>query len=689
MNDKKFSPHSFIVLILFLATISFGKLVSAGNWQQNVSVGGFNNVHIYTPSSQSSIGDGKALLIVLHGCVQPINNYLNAQLETAAEQYGMVVAVPDAMNKAGYSCWSYWQGTKSRSAGDYKNLINLANTLSNDSARNIDPDQVYIAGLSSGASFANTTACLAPDVFAGMGISAGPSIGTSSNGALGPCEAADVKARCESYAGSYQSHFATQIASIGHGDADTTVNQCYNRQNAEGMAAVYGVGELSGSQIISEGSRTADETLWQNGRVSMLWFNNLDHSWSGGQGASGDYISDASINYASYLGAFFTANNQRVDRNQGPVISSLSANDYGGGLAISGQAQDAETQVNSVSIAIYSLNTAPPSQVETLTASLSSNGNFSGNTSALSDGLYDIRAIATDDQSKAGDEQSITARVGPEPADTAPSISDVMVTVSGQCAVVSGYAVDVNQNLSSVTVNFSNGNIAADINGNQFSAEQCQLPGGQQQATVTASDTTNLSSSQTISFEVDAGVTGDYNKHIELGHIKWGDGYSECYLAFGTAEFTMREYSASNNQCEWIADGEPSCNGPVQACRNGGDDGGNYGGGNDGGGTTDPDTDGDGITDANDNCPNQANADQADNDGDGIGNVCDATPDGEVNCTDTSTSNYYHVNAGRATTDGSYAYAKGSGENMGLYNVYAQTTLREVSPGYFEIGSCP
>ncbi|SEA31585.1 esterase, PHB depolymerase family [Microbulbifer marinus] len=291
----------------------------AGSWQQNVTIGGFNDVHIYTPDNNSAIGHGKALLIVLHGCVQPIDNYVNANLEDAAEEFGMVVAVPEAMNKAGYSCWSYWQGTRSRSAGDYKNLINLANTLSGDANRGIDPDQVYIAGLSSGASFANSTACLAPDVFAGMGISAGPSIGTSPNGALGPCETADVTSRCSGYAGSYASHFATQIASIAHGEADTTVNRCYKEQNAEGMAGVYGVEQLPGINSVTEGSRTAAETLWQDGRVSMLSLNGVDHSWSGGEGASGGYISSTGINYARYLGRYFRDNNKRVDRNRGPI----------------------------------------------------------------------------------------------------------------------------------------------------------------------------------------------------------------------------------------------------------------------------------------------------------------------------------------------------------------------------------
>ena len=42
------------------------------------------------------------------------------------------------------------------------------------------------------------------------------------------------------------------------------------------------------------------------------------------------------------------------------------------------------------------------------------------------------------------------------------------------------------------------------------------------------------------------------------------------------------------------------------------------------------DTDGDGVTDGADNCPNNANADQANNDGDGLGDVCDADDDNDT-----------------------------------------------------------
>lgn len=46
-------------------------------------------------------------------------------------------------------------------------------------------------------------------------------------------------------------------------------------------------------------------------------------------------------------------------------------------------------------------------------------------------------------------------------------------------------------------------------------------------------------------------------------------------------------------------------------------------------------------------------------------------------------SNYAHVTAGRAHTTGGYVYANGSGQNMGLYNVFVTHTLRESPAGYF------
>ncbi|HJV70683.1 PHB depolymerase family esterase [Ideonella sp.] len=51
-------------------------------------------------------------------------------------------------------------------------------------------------------------------------------------------------------------------------------------------------------------------------------------------------------------------------------------------------------------------------------------------------------------------------------------------------------------------------------------------------------------------------------------------------------------------------------------------------------------------------------------------------------------SNYAHTTAGRAHQSGGYALANGSNQNMGLWNVFVTTTLKQTGPNYYVIGTC-
>ncbi|WP_296044648.1 PHB depolymerase family esterase [uncultured Alteromonas sp.] len=631
--------------LLIAGTLLSATLASpaqAGSWQQNVTVGNFNKVHVYTPDSLSPIGQGRSLLVVLHGCTQSIDAYLSANLEQAAETYGMVVAVPDAMNKAGFGCWSYWQGAKSRTAGDYANILSLVSTMKASSSYAIDDDQVYVAGLSSGAAFANTTACIAPDVFAGVGVSAGPSIGTSSSGAIGSCEYADVATRCQQYAGSYSGSLNDQIASIAHGDADTTVDTCYNRQNAEGMAGAYGVNELPGSNPLGSGTRTAEEYLWEEGRVSMIWLNGVDHSWSGGAGASGSYVSGTGINYAMYLGEYFTENNKRVDRNQPPVLANVNAIESSGQLVVTGTATDVEGVVDNVDVLITNNN---GDEYQYATATQSDNS-FSLTSAALADDLYYVSVTASDDVGAVSDAITVSVRVGPPPPPAAPVLSDVLVDANGQCATVTGSVYDENQDLTAVEVTFATGSQNASVDGLSFSAEACDLPGGVQTITVTAIDASGLSSNTQLSVDIDAGVIATLDQHISAGRLDY-TGYSTCYLEYSTDAFKLTEQTQSGGMCVW-QDDDASCTGPVQACSGSGSDGGGSGGGNDGG---DPAT-----------------------------------------CADYTTANYYHKVAGRAYSTGYYYapdyFASGSDDSL-AGSTWGTSTLYSTDGTVWYEGSCP
>jgi Ca2+-binding RTX toxin-like protein len=77
------------------------------------------------------------------------------------------------------------------------------------------------------------------------------------------------------------------------------------------------------------------------------------------------------------------------------------------------------------------------------------------------------------------------------------------------------------------------------------------------------------------------------------------------------------------------------------------------GGGGPGGGGPGPDTDGDGIPNATDNCPTIPNPGQADTDGDGIGDVCDAPADTDGDGVNDAVDNCPAIpNAAQTDTDG-------------------------------------
>ncbi|MEV6693999.1 PHB depolymerase family esterase [Micromonospora sp. NPDC051196] len=66
------------------------------------------------------------------------------------------------------------------------------------------------------------------------------------------------------------------------------------------------------------------------------------------------------------------------------------------------------------------------------------------------------------------------------------------------------------------------------------------------------------------------------------------------------------------------------------------------------------------------------------------GPTASPSPTGAPTCV--TASNYAHVTAGRAYHSGGYAYANGSNQRMGLYNIFYTTTLRQIAANHWTIG---
>ncbi len=290
--------------------------VTPGAWTTTANQDGME-LHLYTPTS-TTLNGKRALMISLHGCAQA-NEVVrdNWGWTNEADQYGMVVAAPMAPNGGVIaSCWDYYDNNHSASnPGRHDdNLIDLANSLMANSSLNIDPAQVYISGLSSGGGQTFVMGCLAPDIFAGIGINAGPALGTSSgqiSSAPSGTTKSSVATRCTGFSNA-DSEFETQLTSVVHGKSDYTVGQDYAEIDAGAMAIVYDVSKDSGTNSVSGGGT---ETTWsdsQGKRVSMLMVNGLGHAWPAGSGSGGGYTDHASVDYPAFVSKFFFENNRRV-----------------------------------------------------------------------------------------------------------------------------------------------------------------------------------------------------------------------------------------------------------------------------------------------------------------------------------------------------------------------------------------
>lgn len=308
------------------------------------------SVEIYTPATTSPIGTGHGLMIALHGCAQTGSQLAQyGNFEATAEDFGMVVAVPTVAGGGVIAgCWDYYGAAHSRTAGDPSNIIGLAEGLRGDAARSIDAAQVYLVGFSSGGGEALIVGCLAPDVFAGVAVSAGPGLGTSLNqiGSVGTT-GAQAATLCQQFAGAHAGDFATQLAITFTDTMDFTVAQGYAQVNTDMFAAIFGGGaELATSPIDvaslpgSMPSGTATAYADADGeRIAFITSSGVGHNYPAGSGTMGpalSYVAGNGLNLSYFAAEMFTANSRRAEGEWDPTGDTGADDDGGDGSSDDG-----------------------------------------------------------------------------------------------------------------------------------------------------------------------------------------------------------------------------------------------------------------------------------------------------------------------------------------------------------------
>lgn len=321
------SRSSWVLVAPFtIGLAAFGPPAHAA-WETR-NAGGMS-VHVYTPGADSPLG-GHGLLIALHGCTQTATQLRDlGNFEHAAEDFGMVIALPDVPGGGVLAgCWSYFGALHNGTSGHDAAVISLAEALLGDGALGLDPAQVYLSGFSSGGGEALVVGCLRPDLFAGVAAAAGPSLGTESTQIAQVAQTAEgAKTLCLQYAATQAAALDTQLAVAFTDAQDFVVAGGYASVNAEMFATIYGAPTTAEFDLASvEGSMPAGQgTTYADGegpRVALLHSTSGGgHAWPAGSGNAGggiSYVAGTGVDFAYYLATFFTANNRRADGDWNP-----------------------------------------------------------------------------------------------------------------------------------------------------------------------------------------------------------------------------------------------------------------------------------------------------------------------------------------------------------------------------------
>jgi len=308
---------------------AFALTPGSGTWVKETASYSANSLtlgdtYVYVPKNAApAVKAGKrALMLSLHGCGQKatavINNSYN--WEPVAEQYGMVVVAPSVPTGRSYpGCWDWFDANHSRTNRDSGPLLKLVEAIKARSGLDIDPNQVYVTGLSSGAGLANTVGCMHPEVFAGIGSNAGPVIGSKNGDNLSEpsIPAATVAANCQKYNGNaYNDWFKTQLWSTVYGGSSDSLNKTNNnRRNAEALRIVYGISSATAVPFTVTGG--GDGKMYSDGkfeRVSDIYISAMGHAWPAGSTAkpADQYVSNKFVDYPAWVTAWFFKNNMRV-----------------------------------------------------------------------------------------------------------------------------------------------------------------------------------------------------------------------------------------------------------------------------------------------------------------------------------------------------------------------------------------
>ena len=247
---------------------------------------------LYIPSTYQ--GQPLPLVVMLHGCTQSADDFAaGTRMNLVAEERAFFVAYPAQPKSAnGSKCWNWFNpGDQQRDRGEPSLIAGITRQISRDYA--IDPQRVYVAGLSAGGAAAAIMAATYPDIFAAVGVHSGLPCGAANDlaSAFSAMREGTPRAsnRLHRSAG-FHGHGRLVPTIVFHGDKDVTVHPRNGNHVIEQSRSI-GLGELR--SVTQRGhvtggrgySRTRHFDASGRAVLEMWVVHGAGHAWSGGSPA--------------------------------------------------------------------------------------------------------------------------------------------------------------------------------------------------------------------------------------------------------------------------------------------------------------------------------------------------------------------------------------------------------------------